>query len=231
MLSDRRKSPSGCTRGMGSILSAVQGRSNALFPSILALYAFEGARIADVTYGRGSFWKFVDRALYEVLPTDLKTGIDARSLPYEESSIDMVVFDPPYMHSSGSSSFSSGHVAFEKHYKNNAAQRGITGHDEVLRTYFECAKEARRVVRKKGTYVVKCQDEICANVQRLSHVEIINQLSANGWVCEDLFVLIREGTPVTSRVQVQLHARKNHSYFLVFRRDDSGRAWKGPGRS
>jgi tRNA G10 N-methylase Trm11 len=226
-----RKSPAGEVKTSGLVLSAQQGYNEDVFPKILEMYAFPGAVVADVTYGRGNFWKKIPKGLYELLATDLKTGVDARELPYEDETLDVVVFDPPYMHSSGGSSHASGaSTAMDKYYRNNATKRVSDGHLQVLDLYFTAAVEARRVLRRKGIYVVKCQDEVCANRQRLSHVEIIQNHQDNGWICEDLFVVVRNGTPVVSRMKRQLHARKNHSYFLVFRRSDSGRVWKGPPR-
>ena len=37
-----------------------------------------------------------------------------------------------------------------------------------------------------------------------------------GFVAEDLFVVVRNNRPGVSRAVKQVHARKNHSYFLVF---------------
>jgi len=74
------------------------------------------------------------------------------------------------------------------------------------------------VLRPGGVYIVKCQDEVCAGRQRLAHVEIINRLAGMGFEADDLFVVVRKGRPGVSRMKRQLHARKNHSYFLVFRK-------------
>ena len=59
---------------------------------------------------------------------------------------------------------------------------------------------------------------MCANRQRLTHVEIINELLGLGFVAEDIFVVVRRNKPGVSRILKQVHARKNHSYFLVFRK-------------
>jgi hypothetical protein len=40
-------------------------------------------------------------------------------------------------------------------------------------------------------------------------------------VIEDLFVVLRRNRPGVSRLLRQVHARKNHSYFLVFRKAKS----------
>jgi hypothetical protein len=57
---------------------------------------------------------------------------------------------------------------------------------------------------------------VSANRQRLTHVEIIAECEAMGFYCKDLFVLVRANAPGVSRLLRQAHARKNHSYFLVF---------------
>jgi len=44
-----------------------------------------------------------------------------------------------------------------------------------------------------------------------------------GFVVEDLFVVLRMNRPGVSRLLRQVHARKNHSYFLVFRKAKSVR--------
>ena len=82
--------------------------------------------------------------------------------------------------------------------------------------YFKASLEAYRVLRKKGIFIVKCQDEVSANKQCLTHVEIINYLEGLGYYTKDLFVVVRTGKPAVSRILKQIHARKNHSYFLVF---------------
>jgi hypothetical protein len=64
--------------------------------------------------------------------------------------------------------------------------------------------------------IVKCQDEVSANKQRLTHVEIITAYEALGFYTKDLFVLLRSNRPGISRLKTQVHARKNHSYFIVF---------------
>src|SRR5262249_20715334 len=49
-----------------------------------------------------------------------------------------------------------------------------------------------------------------------THVEIINEFESFGFYTKDLFVVVRQNQPGVSRLKKQVHARKNHSYFLVF---------------
>lgn len=222
----KRKSPSGIATN-DLVFSALQGTNDALFPDILRLYVAHGATVADVTYGRGVFWKNVPTGTYDLRATDLKDGIDSRALPYSDSEIDCVVFDPPYMHTPGGTAHRN-HQNYELYYRNNRPSGTEKKyHEAVLHLYFTAAREAYRVLREQGIYIVKCADEVCANQQRLTHVEIINELSGSGFVVEDLFVLLRNNKPGVSRVIKQAHARKNHSYFLVFRKSHPKRRWTG----
>jgi DNA methylase len=200
------------------IFSAYQTTNDKVFPHILDLYVPPKSTIADVTYGKGVFWKNVQRDDYQLHKSDLATGVDCRKLPYKAKSIDCVVFDPPYMHTPGGTAHQR-HQNFETYYQNNQALAPAEKkyHEAVLDLYFSAAKEARRVLKPRGVYIVKCQDEVCANKQRLTHVEIVNELTRMKFIVEDLFVIVRRGKPGVSRVLKQVHARKNHSYFLVFR--------------
>jgi hypothetical protein len=124
------------------------------------------------------------------------------------------------------------HQNYEFYYRNNQASSDKKYHEAVLDLYFTAAREAWRVLRRGGVYIVKCQDEVCANQQRLTHIEITNELASNGFVAEDLFIVLRTGKPGVSRILRQAHARKNHSYFLVFLKPQGRKRWKGlePGR-
>jgi len=208
-----RKSPDGIATN-DLIFSAKIGNNNDVFPGVMSLYVKTGSVVADVTYGKGVFWKNV-QGKYVLLKSDIKSGTDCRDLPYDDSSIDCVVFDPPYMHTPGGTAH-VGHQNFENYYRNNVSASKSKYHEAVLDLYFDAARESFRVLKKNGVYIVKCQDEVCANKQRLTHVELINEFSSIGFVCEDLFVVVRTNKPGVSRMIKQVHARKNHSYFLVF---------------
>lgn len=97
-----------------------------------------------------------------------------------------------------------------------ATTGGPKYHAAVLDLYFKAGGEAYRVLREPGVLIVKCQDEVSANTQHLTHVEIINAYEAMGFYTKDLFVVVRPNRLGVSRILKQVHARQNHSYFLVF---------------
>jgi len=209
------------------VFSASVSGNAEVFRDIMRIHVPVGSTVADVTYSKGAFWALIPSGDYELLATDLKTGVDCRDLPYSDESLDALVLDPPYMEGlfrKNVNQMAGGgtHSAFRSHYSNGAALETADGpkyHDAVLDLYFRAAREALRVLKPYGTFIVKCQDEVSANKQRLTHVELINEWSKE-FYCKDLFVVVRENKPGVSRIKEQQHARKNHSYFLVFTKRD-----------
>lgn len=213
------------------VLSAYVGGNEHVFPRVMDLYVSPGSVVADVTYGKGVFWKNIPADRYTLLATDIQDGVDCRDLPYADEEIDCVVLDPPYMHSPGGTAHRS-HTPFETYYRNNGSggQTRRKYHEAVLDLYLDGAREAYRVLRERGVFIVKCQDQVCSNRQRFTHVEIMEACGEMGFVAEDLFVVVRNNRPGVSRVVRQVHARKNHSYFLVFwKRGAKGSLWEAPG--
>lgn len=212
------------------VLSAYTEGNDAVFPRILRLYVKPKSVVADVTYGKGVFWRSIAKSEYKLKATDLQDGVDCRDLPYKDGKIDCVVFDPPYMHSPGGTAHTV-HNQFEEHYRNNGTGNRTDSkyHEAVLELYRDGGKEAHRVLKDRGVFIVKCQDEVCANRQRFTHVEIMAEYEKMGFVAEDIFVVVRNNRPGVSRVVQQVHARKNHSYFLVFwKSDGSKKRWTPP---
>lgn len=108
------------------VVSAHVGSNDGIFPEILRLHVPEGAVVADITFGRGVFWKSVPPDRYKLLATDIKLGTDWRQLPYASQYIDAVIFDPPYMEgfyrSDKESLAGNGtHSAFQEAYSDSEA--------------------------------------------------------------------------------------------------------------
>ena len=100
-------------------------------------------------------------------------------LPYEDESHDCIVLDTPYMeglfrrsqkHLAGAGNY----AAFRNRYSDGTTtNEGPKYHAAVLDLYFRAGREAARVLGEGEILVVKCQDEVSANIQRLAHTEII----------------------------------------------------------
>ena len=175
------------------VISAYSDGNDRTFPRILSLYVAPGSIIADVTFGKGVFWRQIPLDQFELLATDIQDGVDCRDLPYKNETIDCVVLDPPYMHTPGGTAHEA-HSPFEEHYRNNGSGNRTKSkyHDAVLDLYQDAGREAYRVLRDRGVLIVKCQDEVCSNRQRFTHVEIMQMYDELGFVAEDLFVVMRK---------------------------------------
>lgn len=223
----QRRKASGVTSS-DVTMSAHHGGNSEIFPQILDLHVERGSVVADLTYGLGVFWRNIPKSHYSLLASDLKLGQCWSSLPYDDNSVDAVIFDPPYMEglyrkTKQALAGSGSHSAFQDAYSNGSTRKGDTVrkyHDAVLEAYLSVIPEVKRILKPSGKFIVKCQDEVSANRQKLTHVELIWAYDHHGFYCKDLFVVVRKNAPVISRLIKQKHARKNHSYFLVFERQD-----------
>lgn len=204
------------TRSSNSlVLTSYQSNNDFLMAQVARLYFHPGDRIADVTFGKGVFWRAIDITQYEFHASDLLTvpdhPYDFRSLPYACDNFDVHVFDPPYMHNPTPSFLASD-------YLNHATTRGFS-HEGIIQLYREGMIEGCRILKPRGLMVVKCKDEIESGRQRMSHIEIHNiAVDELGMEVQDLFVLTPKSSPVIRFKNDPQHAKKNHSYLWVFKK-------------
>ena len=183
-----------------------------LIAEVSRLYLKRGDKIADITYGRGFFWRKVDVKQFDFHKSDLltcpKAPYDFRALPYKDSEFTVVVFDPPYT--------SHPHqLGAHRRYQNNLTTSGST-HTEIVAMYKAGMSEAHRILRRGGLLWLKCKDEIDGQKQRWTHIEIHDIAVKMGFTAVDLFVMSLTNVPVQGIKQH--HARKNHSYLWIFKR-------------
>lgn len=124
-------------------------RNSGLIKDVVSLYFNKGDRVADVTYGKGVFWKDIDRTKYTIVGSDIKTGIDFRKLPYCENYFDHSVIDPPY-----------ARITNLKGMVDCYNTTRYTTHDAVINLYRSGLKELRRITKPGGYILCKCQDEV-----------------------------------------------------------------------
>lgn len=194
------------------IASSEVGDNSDLIAHVAEIHLRQGDKVADVTYGKGVFWRKVDLTKYITRFSDLVTGpqlFDFRHLPYEDSTFDCVVLDPPYAHD-------PGELIMEANYKNAETTKGMC-HNEILAFYLAGMKEGRRVLKVGGHLWVKCKDEVESSYQRWSHIEIYEKALELGFFAEDMFVLTQKNEAILQH-EDQQHARKNHSYLWVFKK-------------
>ncbi|MFA5868015.1 MAG: hypothetical protein WC891_08715 [Actinomycetota bacterium] len=207
------------------IVTASVGKNAEQFADILRLYVPEGSVIADVTFGHGWFWKLVDNSKYTVLASDLSDRIfnpqvhafdeflrfqaDMTRLPYRDGSLDVIVIDPPY----GQGSTTGRKTSLARCY----SLKSGNGPADIYEMYLRCRLSARRVLKRGGLAIIKCQDMVNNGTQFWFHCDIWEDWKATGWEPVDLFLMVQDRTPIM-RHDHQVHARKNHSFWWIMRK-------------
>lgn len=165
---------------------------------------------ADVTYSSGRFWTGLPgpRFKFDLMPQSSDViPADARHLPLCNNCLQSLMFDPPFV---VAPSPKPGIIRDRfSCYPNVSA---------LWSFYGESIKEFARILKPDGILIFKCQDIISGGKQHFSHVEIVNLAHASGFDALDLFVLVRYNVVWSPNMEHQQHARKNHSYYLVFKK-------------
>ncbi|MBC1604490.1 site-specific DNA-methyltransferase [Listeria rocourtiae] len=181
-----------------------EGDNATLIANVARLYFNERDRIADVTYGKGAFWTKVPDGQYIIVGSDIKTGIDFRCLPYSDNTFHHSVIDPPY-----------ARISSLKNMVTCYGTSRFNTHQDILEMYHGGLAELKRVTKKGGYILVKCQDEVEGRRQKYTHIELMNMaVQEYDLYPKDLFIFKNRKTPKTKTPQH--HARKNHSYLWVF---------------
>jgi len=152
-------------RGTQQIVTrTVYGTNAELLAAAARLYVADGALVADVTYGKGHFWKHTN-GRFRVLGSDIMTvkkaalRADCRELPYRDETFDAIVFDPPYVW------VSHPRMIFHDRY-NGGATFDCFNIDDIMKLYQGGMTEARRVLKPRGRLLVKGMDQAVGSRQR-----------------------------------------------------------------
>ena len=184
---------------------------------ILQLHVPKGKIDCDPTYSIGNFYKNtgIESPLYKFDINPQIEGVeygDSRELPLGDSSINCIMFDPPFLATTGKS--------LTENNDNNIINKrfGVyPSEQELHQFYIDSLKEAYRILADKGILIFKCQDKISSGKQYMSHCFIHDEAVKVGFYPKDMFVLLAKNRLVADwQLKNQKNARKFHSYFWVF---------------
>ena len=191
------------------VIKSISYNQDQILEWILQLYSPAGVDL-DPTYGYGNFYKKISgpEFMFDLDPKfDYVKKADAQNLPIDSGSIKTIMFDPPFAVSWNKKSYD--YVMKEKY-------KGFKGAEELKEMYSNSIKEFYRILKRYGVLIFKCQDFVYGRRQYIIHNWIINEAASFGFRCEDLFVLLSKNR--FNSFKNQNHARKYHSYFLIFRK-------------
>ena len=184
---------------------------------ILQLHVPSGRIDCDPTYSIGNFYKNtgIDEPEYKFDINPQVEGVefgDSRHLPLSNNSINCMIFDPPFLATTGKS--------LTENKDNNIINKrfGVyPSEQELHQFYIDSLKEAYRILKDKGILIFKCQDKISSGKQYMSHCFIHDEAIKIGFYPKDMFVLLAKNRLVADwQLKNQKNARKFHSYFWVF---------------
>lgn len=208
---------------IGKILPSVFVGTNADLMAAVAPFYLTGS-VLDVTYGEGKWWDrfkpepFTAHDLYKL------DGVDFRSLPEADASVDTVCFDPPYVISGTHSSDRLGPEFQDRYGIGLHNLPDATGNTEgtasledlITGGLDECCRVAREWV------LVKCMEFSQGNhvpAARSFHdipYLVTDAARSLGWWKHDLIVHHTGSGPGGHNIFDPKRARRHHSYLIVF---------------
>ena len=199
------------------VISTIGYDEQEIIRDILYLHAENRDIDCDPTYSTGNFYKHGLRApkhkfdLTPQIPGVI--GASSDNLPLDPNSIRVIMFDPPFV--------MTGDTYGEAKEGSSIIAKRFTGfHDfeELKKMYSESLKEFARVIIEGGIVIFKCQDCVVSAKNHFSHCWVMFEALKYGFYPKDLFILLARNRLNDRRKQQ--HARKYHSYFWVFKKQN-----------
>jgi hypothetical protein len=204
------------------VVCAVTGTNADLIAKAAKLHIPDGALVADVTYGKGVFWRKTRRRRFTLITSDknAKAGLraDFRQLPYPDEVFDVVVFDPPYV------KMNHYRMVMHDRYNGGASLQGMSI-DEIVELYQAGMTEARRILKPGGRMLVKTMDQVENGAMRFLSRELPEfaekQLHLRHY---QNMILAANTTKNFKRQKRQFHARNDYSMLMIFERNGESTA-------
>jgi SAM-dependent methyltransferase len=193
------------------------GEDNELLELMLSFYPRKKPkRILDTTINRGRFWLGSKRSVIglDIDPQYAPTVVgDNMLMPFDQASLDVVIYDPPHIPNQGKDCSKDFHVRFGLGLK-SPKENGYN----FTHLYPLFVQEAYRVLRPEGILFCKITDYIHHHRYQWAHVEVINAAVASGFKPCDCIIKTRKGPIIDPRWKKAHHSRRHHCYWLVFRK-------------
>jgi len=201
------------------MVKSISFEEQEIIQSILLLHCKTPIEL-DPTYSKGNFYKGdIKPPIHKFDLFPQSKGViqaNAEHLPLEEESINTMMFDPPFLATTGGSlSIKDDSNKINKRFGVYPSEK------ELHQFYVNALKEFYRILKMGGILIFKCQDKVSSGKQYFSHVFIMNEAVKRGFYPKDMFILLAKNRIVANwQLKNQKNARKFHSYFLVFEKSN-----------
>ena len=208
-------------RDYDPIPSVWDGEDAELLERMLMLYPRKRpGRILDATVNGGRFWRGSERPVIGIdIEIKHRPSIvaDDTAMPFRSRFFDVVVYDPPHIPNQGHDKLKDFQHRFGLGGK-SPKEQGYT----FTHTYPPFAKEAYRILKDEGVLFCKIADYVHHHRYQWAHVDLVQSARAAGFQPCDCIVKIRKGPIIDPKWKVAHHSRRQHCYWLVFRKSKKG---------
>jgi len=212
---ERAKEPSDYVT-LGSVW---HGEDWELLEKLLSFYPRKKPRrILDATVNGGRFWRGSNRPVVGVdIELKHKPAIvaDNTSMPFPDKAFDVVVYDPPHIPNQGKDRTKDFNIRFGLVLR-SPKEHGYT----FAHTYPPFLEEAYRVLKNEGILFCKITDYVHDHRYQWAHVELIESAKKVGFCPCDCIIKVRKGPIIDPKWKIAHHSRRQHSYWLVFRKSN-----------
>jgi hypothetical protein len=173
-------------------------------------------RILDATVNGGRFWRGSKRpviGLDNEFSHRPQIVADNTQMPFKDRFFDVIVYDPPHIPNQGRDKQKDFHERFGLGDK-SPKELGYN----FTHTYPPFVTEAHRVLQDEGILFCKIVDYVHHHRYQWAHVEFIDAARKVGFRACDCIIKIRKGPIIDPRWKVAHHTRRQHAYWLVFRK-------------
>ncbi len=190
-----------------------------LIEQFLAFYPRSEPRlILDATVNGARFWRGSSRP---VIGLDIDArhrpdicGDDAR-LPFAPDAFDVVVYDPPHIPNQGRDQSKDFNTRFGLGARSRKENSYSFAH-----TYPAFMSEAWRVLTEEGLILCKIVDYIHNHRYQWAHIDLIRAGQEAGFTACDCIIKARKGPIIDPKWKTAHHSRRQHSYWIIFRKSN-----------
>ena len=175
-------------------------------------------QILDATVNGGRFWRGTKRKVIgmDLCKAQKPTVVgDNMQMPFRDRVFDVVVYDPPHVPNQGRDKQKDFNIRF------GLGERSPKEHGySFAYLYPAFVTEAMRVLRPDGVLLCKIADYIHNHRYQWAHFELIQAATSLGFCACDCIIKVRKGPIIDPKWAVAHHSRRQHCYWLVFRKAD-----------
>jgi len=199
--------------------SVWDGEDSELLERLLRFYPRRAPKhILDATVNGARFWRDSKR---RVIGLDIERShrpmvvADNTRAPFRDEFFDVVVYDPPHIPNQGKDHQKDFTIRFGLGSR-SPKELGYT----FSHTFPPFVREAYRILAREGLLLCKITDYIHDHRYQWAHVELVQAARNVGFQPCDCIIKIRKGPIIDPKWKRAHHSRRQHCYWLVFRKSE-----------